>query len=48
MPSPLHFVIVMEVLSREFITGCPWELLHADDLVVVAESLDELETRLNN
>ena len=37
--SPLLFIIVMEALSREFRTGCPWELLYADDLVIVAESL---------
>ena len=48
MLSPLLFIIVMEVLSREFRTGCPWELLHADDLVIVAESLGELKVRLKN
>ena len=31
--SPLLFVIVLEALSLEFRTGCPWELLYADDLV---------------
>ena len=25
--SPLLFIIVLEALSREFRTGCPWELL---------------------
>ena len=40
--SPLLFIIVMEALSQEFRTGCPWELLYADDLVIVAESLEEL------
>ena len=34
VPSPLHFIIVLEALSREFRTGCPWELLYADDLMV--------------
>ena len=29
--SPLLFIIVMEALSQEFRTGCPWELLYADD-----------------
>ena len=29
--SPLLFIIVLEALSREFRTGCPWELLYADD-----------------
>jgi len=40
--SPLLFIIVMEALSQEFRTGCPWELLYANDLVIVAESLEEL------
>ena len=37
-------VIVLEVLSRELATGCPWELLYAesDNLVVIAESLGGL------
>ena len=25
--SPLLFIIVLEALSQEFETGCPWELL---------------------
>ena len=44
--SPLLFIIVMEALSQEFRTGCPWELLYADDLVIVAETLDELKSQL--
>jgi len=35
--SPLLFVIVIEALSREFRVTLPWELLYADDLVVIAE-----------
>ena len=27
--SPLLFIIVLEALSMEFRTGCPWELLYA-------------------
>ena len=38
--SPLLFILVMEALSREFRTGVPWELLYADDLVIVAETLE--------
>ena len=41
--SPLLFIIVMEALSREFRKGLPWELLYADDLVLMAESLAEIE-----
>ena len=40
--SPLHFIIVLEALSREFRTGCPWELLYADDLMISAGSMEEL------
>ena len=32
----------MEALSCHFRTGCPWELLYADDLVIIAETLSEL------
>ena len=32
--SPLLFIIVLEVLSREFRTGCPWELLYADYFMI--------------
>ena len=31
--SPLLFTVVLEALSREFRTGCQWELLYADDLI---------------
>jgi len=31
--SPLLFVSVMDVLSREFRVALPWELLYVDDLV---------------
>ena len=40
--SPLLFIIVLEALSREFRTGCPWELLYVDDLMTSAESKEEL------
>ena len=45
--SPLLFVIVLEALSCEFRTGTPWELLYADDLVISAETEEELKMRLN-
>jgi len=45
--SPLLFVIVMEAISREVRVALPWELLYADDLVVIAETKDYLITRLN-
>ena len=34
--SPLLFIIVLEALSRAFPTGCPWELLYADNLMISA------------
>ena len=40
--SRLLFIIVLEALSREFRTGCPWELLYADDLMISAGSKEEL------
>ena len=40
--SPLLFIIVLEALSREFRTGCPWKLLYSDDLMISAESMEEL------
>ena len=39
--SPLLFIIVPEALSREFHSGVPWEDLYADDLVIIAESLEK-------
>jgi len=45
--SPLLFVMVMEALSREFRVAVLWELLYADDLVVIAETEEDLIKRLN-
>ena len=44
--SPLLFIIVLEALSREFLSGVPWEDLYANDLVIIAESLEECVRRL--
>ena len=35
----------MEALSRQFRSGCPWELLYTDSLVIIAESYSELKVR---
>ena len=40
------FIIVLEALSREFRTGCPWEIFYADDLVITATSEAELLAKL--
>jgi len=45
--SPLLFVIVIEAISREFRVALPWEQLYADDLVVIAETEEDLIKRLN-
>ncbi len=42
---PLLFILILEALSREFRHGFPWELLYADDLVILANSLKELTAR---
>jgi hypothetical protein len=44
--SPLLFVIVLEALSREFRAGLPMELLYADDLVLMAETLELLKEKI--
>ena len=44
--SLLLFIIVLEALSREFRSGVPWEDFYADDLVIIAESLQECVRRL--
>ena len=44
--SPLLFILVLEALSHQFRTGVPWELLYADDLAVMADSLKECIARL--
>jgi len=43
----LLFVIVMEALCTEFRVALPWELLYADDLVVIVETENDLNKSLN-
>ena len=43
---PILFAIVLEALSPGFSAGLPWELLYADDLVIMADSSDELNVKL--
>ena len=40
------FIMVLEALSREFCTSAPWKLVFADDLVIIAESMEELLVKL--
>ena len=44
--SPLLFVVVMEALTQDIREGLPWELLYADDLVLMAESIEELKWKV--
>ena len=44
--SQLLFIIVLGDLSLEFRCGVPWEDLYADDLVIIAESMEERVRRL--
>ena len=41
--SPLLFVIVMEEVSKQVRRGGVWEMLYANDLVLTAESREEVE-----
>ena len=44
--SPLLFIIVIEAVSMGFRIGSPWELLYADDLVIISETLEGLVSSL--
>ena len=41
--SPLLFVTVMEMISRELRAGLPLELLYADDLILMADTEESLQ-----
>ena len=40
--SSILFIMVLEAISQEFRGGSPWELLHADDLVLMTNSVEEV------
>ena len=44
--SPRLFIIVLKSLSLEFRCGVPWEDHDADDLVIIADSMEECVRRL--
>ena len=46
MLSPLLFIIGLEAIPREVRSECLEELLYADDLALVSETLDGLKGRL--
>jgi len=43
--SPLLFVIVMKMISRELRADLPLELLYADDLILMTESEESLRDK---
>lgn len=43
--SPLLFVTVLEALLRKCRSTLAWEMLYIDDLVIITERLEELDTR---
>ena len=43
---PLLFILVLEALSHEFLTGVPWELLYTDDLVLIADTQEECYSKI--
>jgi len=45
--SPLLFIIVMEEMTQEFKVGLPWKLLYANDLVLLAESENVLQSKIH-
>ena len=44
--GPLLFVIVMEMISRELRAVLPLELLYADDLILMAESEESQDSKM--
>ena len=41
--SPLLFISITDVLAEEARTKPPWAMLFADDLVLVSETVEEVE-----
>ena len=44
---PLLFAAIMDVVSSEARSGLPSELLHADDLVIMAPTMEQLGRRVD-
>ena len=48
MLSPLLFAIVVDVITENARRGVVNELLHADDLVIMSQDMEDLKERLWN
>ena len=46
MLSPLLFIIVMEAVTHSVREGLPWEMLYADDLVLVGKCEERVERKI--
>ena len=44
--NPLLFITVLEALSRRCREGLPYELMYADNLFLMADSMEELMVKL--
>ena len=40
--SLILFIVVLGAISQEFRGGSPWELMYANDLVLIADSVEEI------
>ena len=45
-PLLLLLFMVLEALPMEYRTGCPWKLLYADKLFIIATSMEEVIVKL--
>ena len=45
--SPLRFILVLEAILLEFLTGVPHEFVYADDLVLIADTPEECISKID-